>query len=268
MIKRLKQIISNRFSVRDDYMAHSRQEWKRLYNLYKGRSGFVIGNGPSLKMEDLTAIKDEISIASNKIFLAYDQTPFHPTLLTAIDAIVVENIVDDLRKLPGRKYLADSLKQIVEPMPGAIYWTAQSGSLGRDRMDRKFSPDAGKCIYAGHTVTYNNLQIAYHLGLTKVYLIGMDFSFSIPEKRQSHEYAEALVSNGEQNHFHPEYRKPGEIWSMPDLERQEGAFLSAKAYFESNGREILNATRGGKLEVFQRVDLDEVIEKLKRKTNN
>ncbi len=246
------------------YLDRSEWEWGRLHNMYKGHSGFIIGNGPSLRIEDLDRIADQITIASNKMFLAYEKTRFRPTILTFIDLILVENIVEELRALPGKKYFADTLREIIEPMPGAIYWTDITGAISRDTMRRKFSTDARKCIYAGHTVTYNNMQIAYHLGLKTVYLIGMDFHFKLPEKSQDHFYAEALISDGEQNHFIPNYRKPGEMWSMPDLERQKGAFLSAKDCFEADGRMIYNATRGGKLEVFPRVDLDEVIGKLKR----
>ena len=245
------------------YMDRNAREWARLHNLYWGYSGFVIGNGPSLRIEDLDLLVDQVTIASNRIYLAYDKTRFRPTLLTAIDAILAENSVGELRALPGKKYFASSLREILEPMPGAIYWNAESGAIP-NTMRRQFSPDARKCIYDGHTITYNNLQIAYHLGLATVYLIGMDFSFTLPAKRQEHEYAEALVSEGEVNHFLPNYRKPGELWSAPDLERQQAAFISAKDYFEANGRQIFNATRGGKLEVFPRVDFDQVIGQLCR----
>lgn len=245
------------------YLDPNQKEWHRLRNLYRGRSGFVIGNGPSLQIEDLDQLVDQVTIASNRIYLSYNLTPFRPTFLTIIDNILAENSADELRALPGKKYLASTLRDIVEPMPGAVYWNAESGAISHS-MRRMFSPDARKCIYAGHTITYNNLQIAYHLGLTTVYLIGMDFSFTLPPKRQHHDYTEALVSEGEVNHFLPNYRRPGELWSMPDLARQEAAFLSAKEFYEANGRRIYNATRGGKLEVFPRVDFDEVINRLRR----
>ena len=218
-----KQSVLSFIKRRDYYRDKDWKEWNRLRNLYVGRSGFVIGNGPSLKIKDLDKLTKKITIASNRIYLAYDKTPFRPTLLTLIDNIVAESSVEELRALPGKKYLASTLRDILEPMPGAIYWKAESGAL-KDTLARRFSPDARKCLYAGHTITYNNLQIAYHLGLNTVYLIGMDFSFKLPEKREKHSYAEALISEGEVNHFIKNYRKPGERWSVPDLERQKAAF--------------------------------------------
>ena len=261
--KKLKLYLVHLLNRLGIYPDNDFREWNRLCNLYWGKSGFVIGNGPSLRIEDLDQLIDQITIASNRIYLAYDKTEFRPTMLTSIDAILAENSVEELRALQGKKYFADSLRDTLEPMPDAIYWKAESGAIGNS-MRRKFSPDARNCIYAGHTITYNNLQIAYHLGLRTVYLIGMDFSFTLPVRRKNHEYAQALISEGEVNHFLPNYRKPGELWSMPDLKRQEAALISAKEYYESHGRRVLNATRGGKLEVFPRVDLDKVLKSLNK----
>ena len=64
------------------------------------------------------------------------------------------------------------------------------------------------------------------------------------------------ICEGEQNHFHPDYRKPGEQWHQPNLDYQKKAFLSAKRFAEKEGVKIFNATRGGKLEIFPRIDLD------------
>ena len=65
--------------------------------------------------------------------------------------------------------------------------------------------------------------------------------------------------SGERNHFHSDYRKPGEHWRQPNLEYQEKSFLSARNYFETHGGRIFNATRGGCLECFPRIDLDTLL---------
>ena len=237
----------------------SLREWNALHNAYAGQAGFVIGNGPSLQIEDLERIKGLPSIGSNKLYLAYGETGFRPTLLTAIDPIVTANIVDELRALPGKKYFSHRLAEIVEPMPGAIYWVDQTGATNDAKVKRKFSFDARRVVYAGHTVTFNNLQLAFHLGLKTVYLIGMDFRFVLPSQSVDHSYNTALVSEGERNHFHPDYRKPGEIWTIPQLDHQKTAFESAKLHYERHGRKIYNASRETDLDVFERVDFDEVL---------
>jgi len=47
----------------------SRRYWASVKGRYAGRRGFVIGNGPSLKAADLELLRDEVCIASNKIYL-------------------------------------------------------------------------------------------------------------------------------------------------------------------------------------------------------
>ena len=86
-----------------------------------------------------------------------------------------------------------------------------------------------------------------------MYLTGVDFSFDVPEKNV---FNGKVVSEGEINHFHPDYRKEGEVWGLPDLDLQERSFRLARKVFERDGRRIFNATRGGKLVVFPRVDFD------------
>lgn len=244
----------------------SLREWRRLRDRYKGQKGFVLGNGPSLTMEDLDRIAGKPALAANRMYLAYDQTRFRPTLLSCCDPIVVETMVDELRALPGKKFLSHHLAPIVEPLPGAVYWHETTGHTSDPKVLRKFSHNAEEGLFAGHTIIFNNLQIAFHLGLTTVYLLGMDFRFTMPKTTQQERYKVgiydtlALVSDGEQNHFLPNYRKPGERWTVPQLDHQRTAFQSAKLHFEKRGRKIYNATRGGELEVFERKNLDEVLE--------
>lgn len=57
--------------------------------------------------------------------------------------------------------------------------------------------------------------------------------------------------------------KPGEVADMPNVKANLLAFNAAREEVEKHGRVIMNATRGGKLEVFDRVNLDELYEKWK-----
>ena len=67
-----------------------------------------------------------------------------------------------------------------------------------------------------------------------------------------------MVSQGDDpNHFNPQYFGKGFRWQLPDLETSEIAYRMAKQAFEADGREVLDATVGGKLQVFRKVDFDE-----------
>jgi hypothetical protein len=126
-----------------------------------------------------------------------------------------------------------------------------------------FSTNALWGVASGWTVTYHMMQLAYYMGIKELYLLGMDFSFQLPPKRVetglAGGYGTSLESVGERNHFHPDYRKPGELWALPDLAMQLRAYSLAKETFESAGRKIYNASRATKLEVYPRISLEEVL---------
>jgi len=94
------------------------------------------------------------------------------------------------------------------------------------------------------------LQLAYHLGFTKVILIGVDHSFVSAGKPN-----ETIVSQGDDpNHFNPHYFGKGFRWQLPDLDTSEIAYTMAKQVYQENGRQILDATIGGQLDIFPKVD--------------
>ena len=62
----------------------------------------------------------------------------------------------------------------------------------------------------------------------------------------------------DQNHFHPNYFA-GQEWHLPDLEGSELAYRLARDHYRQNGREIYDATVGGKLNVFPKVKFNEAI---------
>jgi len=62
------------------------------------------------------------------------------------------------------------------------------------------------------------------------------------------------MAHGETTHFCADYHKPGEIWIGPNLKQAKRAFQVAKRFFEEHGGIIYNATIGGNLEIFPRVN--------------
>ena len=55
-------------------------------------------------------------------------------------------------------------------------------------------------------------------------------------------------------HFSPDYFGKGVVWQLPDFKQNEWAYTMAKEVFESEGREIVDATVDGNLQVFPKVD--------------
>ena len=117
----------------------------------------------------------------------------------------------------------------------------------------RFSVDASKELFCGQSVTYINLQLAYYMGFTTVYLIGMDFSYIIPEEHMR-DGNHIQSTTDDPNHFHKDYFGIGKTYKDPKLDRVMMNYYQAKQSYEAVGRKIYNASIGGYLEVFERVD--------------
>jgi hypothetical protein len=98
------------------------------------------------------------------------------------------------------------------------------------------------------------LQLAYHMGFREVVLIGVDHSFVSTGPANK-----LIVSSGsDPNHFDPNYFGAGVYWQLPDLPASEVVYRRAKQVFEADGRRILDATVGGNLTVFEKINFTSV----------
>jgi len=244
-----------RFSARRDLpLTRNDRRLLRWRDRHRGVPAFVIGTGPSLRIDDLERLPPVVTFACNKIYLAFGQTRLRPTYYSVIDVEVARQNAAVIRGLALTKIL-----------PFELYRTLRSGG-DETFVDCHLDGASGFCpdpitgdLYGGHTVIFTQLQVAFCMGCSPVYLIGLDHTWQLPGYAAD---GDLLTAGDEQNHFHDDYRVPGEAWTRPRTAEQERAFASARRYFESHGREIYNATRGGKLEVFERRDLDRVFEEL------
>jgi hypothetical protein len=118
------------------------------------------------------------------------------------------------------------------------------------------SDDAVEGFHGGSTVTYENLQLAMHLGLNPIYLIGCDHYYRGESSVAQGQEVEAISIN----HFHPEYRSKGESVSPASIDLMTNSYEHARFFAEKNGYQIYNATRGGHLEVFERKDFDAIFD--------
>jgi hypothetical protein len=88
------------------------------------------------------------------------------------------------------------------------------------------------------------------MGFEQVILIGVDHNFT-----SKGEANKTIVSQGDdQNHFAPNYFARGYKWQLPDLDTSEVGYVYAREAYRGAGRQALDATVGGKLTVFPKVD--------------
>ncbi|MBL9175244.1 MAG: hypothetical protein JNL10_17020 [Verrucomicrobiales bacterium] len=263
-IRRASQLSLRPFRTMGVALGENDARIKALRNIHAGRRGFIIGNGPSLTVADLHRLKGEVTFASNKIYLAFDQTDWRPTYYSVCDKLVAKNNSKIIADLPLNKLLSDWVSEFFQPGDASIWLRelAVPSSGPNGRASHPFSENLLVGLYGGATIIYQQLQTAFYMGITEAILIGVDFSFQLPEQRVAtgvHGYEQALKSEGEVNHFHPDYRKPGEAWAVPNMEGQRVSFQSALERYQAAGRKVINASRVTKLDVFPRGNFDEIV---------
>jgi GT2 family glycosyltransferase len=231
----------------------------RFKGIHRGERAVIIGNGPSLNDLDLRKLADENTIAVNAIFYAADDMGFDPTYYVVEDTAVMADNLERIRTYPaGHKFFPSIYRNKVGEAPNVSYFMMNRGfyaSTSPEYCVPRFSTDIAQRIFCGQSVTIINLQLAYYMGFTEVVLIGMDFSYVVPEDAKVDGNLITSMSD-DPNHFHPDYFGKGKKWKDPKLDRVLANYAIAKATFEADGRRIVNATAGGRLELFERVPYD------------
>ncbi|WP_244846707.1 glycosyltransferase [Mesorhizobium sp. L-8-3] len=234
-----------------------------LKDRYKGERCFIIGNGPSLNALDLSKLKNEHTFAVNGIFYKKDEMGFDPTFYVVEDSSVMAENIDAIRAYEARYKFFPTIYRSLHPAEDNVqFFHMNRGFYEREGASfcvPRFSVDAASRVFCGQSVTYINLQLAYYFGFLKVYMIGMDFSYVIPQN--------AIVkgdlitsTEADPNHFNPSYFGAGKTWKNPKLDRVKLNYELARDVFSAGGREIINATKGGKLELFRRQAYDDLLE--------
>lgn len=120
-----------------------------------------------------------------------------------------------------------------------------------------FARDCSISINQGNTVTYVAMQLAYHMGFVFLGLVGCDHSFT----SRGSPNEKVTAGKIDENHFDPHYFSNGVTWDLPDLASSEFHYTIARNTFCRNNRKIINCTEGGKLKVFERMQLNRFLER-------
>lgn len=248
-------------AVRKAYNAATsdREKILSMRNVFAGERCFIIGNGPTLNNHDMELLKDEYTFGVNSLFLKTRDSGFVPTFYVVEDSKVMEENADDIRDYPAPfKFFPEDYKTYNLDSRATCYlklnWDFYFSSRPYFKIPR-FSCAVHDNIFAGQTVTYVNMQLAYYMGFTEVYLIGMDFDYYIPPEHKR-EGNHILSTTDDPNHFHKDYFGVGKTWKDPRLDRVALSYRQSSLVFEAAERRLANATIGGKLDIFDRVSYD------------
>lgn len=231
---------------------------RELKGRFNGQRCFIIGNGPSLEIDDLEKLSNEITIGSNRIYNIFDRTEWRPTYYLAEDEDGYPEMIPKVLEFDISNYILslESLKyESNQTKNKNIYhalWT--NGKYVANRYDDNsihISEDITDHISVGYTVTFSAIQLAIYMGCNEIYLLGVDFNYAYITDR----VGRIIRLDGVKTYFDGKERTGSYLNYYSTLR----AYEKAKEYCNIHNIKIYNATRGGKLEVFERIDFDMII---------
>ena len=216
--------------------------------IHRGESCFIIGNGPSLRKMDLSLLKHHHTFGLNKIYLMFDKVDLDLSYHVAINPLVIEQSIKEFESLTCPSFLSykpsrKNIRQLEH-----IYFLLTKGPY-------TFQTNLLEGVFEGYTVTYVAMQLAFYMGFSQVFLIGVDHSFTAvgnPNEKQ-------ILQGEDLNHFSPKYFANKE-WQLPDLETSELSYNLAKYHFNQANRQIYDATVDGKLTIFPKISFEQALE--------
>ena len=235
------------------YNCFEGRKLRQYEKCYSGGRCFIIGNGPSLSADDLTILHEskEITFAFNRIFQIFPQTPWRPTYFISQDNLSLSTSGKEMGLIPAKaKFIPiESHWYDGVNIDGATYF-----HLLPNREDDYglFSDDISTCVYNSTTVAFTAIQFAVYMGFKEIYLLGVDHHFHTTRDRTGKIYVDETAKD----YFADDYNKLRQGEWLPNVDASTMAFETARKYADEHGIKIYNATRGGKLEVFERVDFD------------
>jgi len=227
----------------------SRSHLATYRDAYSGQKAVIVCNGPSLLKSDLGLLDGVFTFGLNKINLLFERSDFRPACVVAVNKFVIEQNAAFFNETDIPLFLDSYATRHVRSRSGVTFMNTVN--------HRAFARDVTQGIYQGNTVTFVALQLAFHMGFQQVALIGADHEFAVEGQ------ANKTVTSGDldRSHFDPAYFAGGVKWQLPDLFESEVSYTMARKMFEACDREIFNATVGGKLEVFSRIELSEFLQR-------
>lgn len=217
---------------------------KRFKDIHNGEEVFIVATGPSLRAEDLERLKEKgcCCISMNSVYEVFSQTDWRPDYYVASDGLMVELLENkDYKKLEDITcFFSDNYIDCtrLRERKNSYFFNQK-----QDSSKIEFSDNFSDVVYAGKTVAYACLQLAAYMGFKRIYLLGVDHSFAKNRRR----------------HFYKE-NKNDNLYKFYTYDKGfvEEAYSCARDHCSQNGCVIYNATRGGELDIFERVSFDDL----------
>lgn len=248
--------ISSRWKIyQRNHFAYTKwgRNLKKLRGIHKGKRCFIIGNGPSLRAVDLEQLKDEYTFAFNRIYHIFAETSWRPTYYCTQDSKIAAASAEEISEQIRTPY-------IFAPINLRWYENVDLNSayffnpIFAGEEVPEFSEDVSCFVGVGNTVAYTAIQVAVYMGFSEIYLLGVDHSF----RTYQDENGNIVTDQNAKDYFTDKYNQDKKQLFAPRLDLSTMSYMAAQQYAKTHAVKIYNATRGGKLEVFPRVNFDDL----------
>lgn len=224
-------------SGKDDTYSYLR----KYQNIHNGKRCFIIATGPSLTKTDLNALRNEYTFGVNALCLKFDDLGWKTNYFVLSDYNAFKKLSPILTNNRTRFFSTWDARDnpYCDFVPTFIH-----NCYMLDYAKKEFTKEIESGIGDGNTVVLQAIQIAAYMGFKEIYLLGVDCNYDL---------------------------KDGELYFVDHgirIALQQGAglrmiadFTIINRYAKKWGVEIYNATNGGMLEVFPRVNLQNILAK-------
>ncbi|MBC7405207.1 MAG: DUF115 domain-containing protein [Cytophaga sp.] len=226
----------------------SRARMRLWRDKFSSSKAVIVCNGPSLNQTDLSGMQNVYTIGLNKINLLFGRNNFRPNAIVAVNKLVIDQNADFFDTTDIPLFLDSYAASLVSERENVCFVHSVE--------QRKFARDCSMSINQGATVTFVALQIAFHMGFRDIALIGCDHSFASKGPANK----TVIAGKTDVDHFDPNYFAGGVEWQLPDLLQSEVSYTMARDIFAAEGGRVVNATVGGKLEIFERLMLADFLQ--------
>ncbi|GFO65337.1 hypothetical protein M1B72_01935 [Geomonas paludis] len=234
-----------------------------LKNCHAGRRAFVIGNGPSLASQDLSHLAGEVTIVASWFHNHPLATLIRPGYWVLADPAGWDR--PDQPFLPAINHVK-SLNihtRLFVPSAGYQYYSSlNNGPLiethfyhfDYTKLDHDVIDFTQPVPPYSQNVVLSSLMLAFYMGCDPVYFIGCDHDFLAITKES--------YANHKEEHFYSEKAPARYDLEFEWLEfeacmnRLRDQYQRLAHYARRWGHNVFNATRGGCLEYFPRVEFE------------
>jgi hypothetical protein len=243
-----------------------------LVNQYSGKRCFIIGNGPSISKMDIFKLQNEYTISVNSMTISKEFEIIKPKFHVLVDSTRFDkNIVPMYENMQNFKNLSHKPRYVF-PIKFRNYILENKFDDGleityvmaNNNFENIKDIDISKTIPPYQNVLNAALSFAISLGFSEIFLIGFEMTGFIKTYNENDSFDVG-------GHFYESNNtKESEYIKNLQTARSNEFLLSAYAkvfkllklqndYAKSKGIKVYNATIGGTLDMFERVNFNNII---------